>query len=296
MMAFSFRLGFTALGLLALATALYGRAAPGSVTLLAAGDIADCQISGDEQTAKLIDQLLETRPDATVAALGDLVYPSGSLERYQQCYGPNWGRFLTRTRPAIGNHDVQADGGKGYYAYFGARAGKLGQGYYSYELGAWHVVVLNSNCGLLGCGTDAAQIRWLEADLKAHPAACTLAYWHHPRYSSGPHGSSLAVKPFFAALYAAGADVVLSGHDHLYERFAPMDADAGLDAAQGIRQFVVGTGGESHYHLRREQSGSQVRLENMDGILQLTLKSGGYDWRFVNTAGAEKDAGSASCH
>jgi acid phosphatase type 7 len=283
-----------AVGLAALGLALStGKSQPATATLLAAGDIADCAVRGDEDTAKL----LETR-QGTIAALGDLVYPSGSLERYRRCYAPNWGRFLERTRPALGNHDVQGDGGAGYFAYFGARAGNPGEGFYSYDLGAWHIVVLNSNCWMpkAGCQPNSPQFKWLEADLKANPRRCTLAYWHHPRFSSGPHGSSLEVRALFEVLYEAGADVVLTGHDHLYERFAPMNANGDLDSDGGIRQFVVGTGGKSFYAAKTVRPNSQVRLEKVYGILELQLQARAYTWRFVTTTGKTVDAGQTDCH
>jgi acid phosphatase type 7 len=263
-------------------------------TLLAAGDIADCSSSGDEATAKLLEGKF-----GTIAALGDLVYPGGSLERYRKCYAPSWGQFLNRTRPALGNHDVQEDGGAGYFAYFGSpRAGTPGAGFYRYDLGAWRVIVLNSNCWMkaAGCRPDSPQTRWLEETLKNDPRRCTIAYWHHPRYSSGLHGSSLEVKPLFEVLYRAGVDLALTGHDHLYERFAPMDANGNADSDGGLRQFVVGTGGKSHYPVRAVQPNSQVRLENTDGILDLSLEPDRYAWRFVTTAGKVGDAGRDVCH
>jgi acid phosphatase type 7 len=281
------------IGLLLTLSAASSAAQGQNATLLAAGDIADCSSSGDEATAKLL-----AGKSGTIAALGDLVYPGGSLERYRKCYAPSWGRFLNRTRPALGNHDVQDDGGAGYFAYFGARAGKPGAGFYRYALGAWRVIVLNSNCWMkaAGCNAGSPQMRWLEATLKADPRSCTVAYWHHPRYSSGPHGSSQTMKPIFEVLYRAGVDVALTGHDHLYERFAPMDASGNLDSDGGLRQFVVGTGGKSHYAARQVQPHSQVRLEKTDGILELTLEAGGYAWRFVTTAGKTGDTGRGVCH
>lgn len=265
-------------------------------TLLAAGDIADCNSDGDEATAKLLEALIKQRGGAIVAPLGDNVYPSGSLKRYQDCYGPSWGRFLGRTRSAMGNHDFSGGNGEDYYGYFGKAAGPTGKGYYSYTLGAWHVVVINSNCWAVGgCGAGSPQLEWLKQDLKANPAKCTLAYWHHPRFSSGLHGSTEEMRAIWDTLDDAGADLVLSGHDHHYERFAPMGKD-GQPSDSGMRQFVVGTGGKSHYPAPIAARGSQVRHSSSYGVLNLTLYAEGFAWRFVPVAGSSfKDSGSARC-
>ncbi|MFL5760314.1 MAG: metallophosphoesterase family protein, partial [Thermomicrobiales bacterium] len=204
--------------------------------LLAAGDIASCSSSGDEATANLLDGL-----KGTVATLGDNVYENGSVTDFANCYDPTWGRAKARTKPAPGNHDYNTPGAAGYFAYFGTAAGSPTTGYYSYDLGTWHVIVLNSNISM---ANGSAQENWLTSDLNAHPADCTLAYWHHPRYSSGAeHGSDPMSQAMWQDLYDAGAEIVLSGHDHDYERFAPMDASGAADQANGIREFVVGTGG-----------------------------------------------------
>ena len=263
-----------------------------SAVLLAAGDIADCGSSGDEATAALLDTL-----DGTIITLGDNVYPSGTADQFAQCYEPSWGRHKARTRPAPGNHDYATPGAAGYYGYFGESAGDPSAGYYSYGLGAWHVVALNSNCREVGgCEAGSPQEQWLRADLAAHPAACTLAYWHHPRFSSGRHGSTAQMAAIWQTLYDAGADVVLSGHDHLYERFAPQDPSGAADPARGIRQFTVGTGGESFYNFRRVLPTSEVRHTGTPGVLKLTLYPASYDWEFVPVAGATfTDAGSDAC-
>jgi hypothetical protein len=262
--------------------------------LLAAGDIASCASTGDEATAALLD----ARPAAIVATLGDNVYDSGSATEFAKCYDPSWGQSKARTKPAPGNHDYGTAGAAGYYGYFGATAGDPAKGYYSYEVGTWHVVALNSNCTIVSCSAGSAQEQWLRADLAAHPAACTLAYWHHPRYSSGTtHGSSTATQALYQALYDNNADVILSGHEHNYERFAPMNATGGLDAARGIRSFVVGTGGASHYPFGRPVTGSEIRNGDTFGVLSLTLKAGGYDWQFVPEAGKTfTDSGTGTCH
>jgi 3',5'-cyclic AMP phosphodiesterase CpdA len=251
------------------------------VTLLAAGDIASCASDGDEATAKIL-----ARTPGTIAALGDLAYDRGTAEELRDCYGPSWGRFLARTRAALGNHEYGTGNADAAIAYFGLPP----NGWYSYDLGAWHIVVLNSNCSLVGgCDEGSPQVRWLEDDLAAHPARCTLAYWHHPRFSSGIHGSDSTMAPIWRVLARAGADVVLAGHDHDYERFAPFG---------GIRSFVVGTGGKSRYPLlfplRRPRS--IARSWSADGVLRLTLRPAGYDWRFLPAAGASfTDAGTGTC-
>jgi acid phosphatase type 7 len=265
-----------------------------TATLLAAGDIADCSSSGDEATAALLD----ARPEGVVATLGDNAYPRGTATEFADCYGPTWGRHRDRTRPAPGNHDYQTSHGSGYFGYFGAAAGDPGRGYYSYDVGSWHVVVLDSNCGGTSCRKGGVQERWLRADMAASGASCTLAYWHHPRFSSGSvHGSDDAVAPLFRALYEAGADVVLAGHEHHYERFAPLDPEGEVDTARGIRTFVVGTGGRSHYRFGSPITGSEVRNGDTYGVLELTLEPGAYRWQFVPEASKTfTDSGRGSCH
>ncbi|HEX8452689.1 MAG TPA: metallophosphoesterase [Longimicrobium sp.] len=261
---------------------------PRAALLLAAGDIAECPRQGDEATAALLDTL-----PGTVAVLGDNAYERGTEEEYARCYDPSWGRHKARTRPTPGNHEYATPNAAPYYAYFGAAAGNPGEGWYSYELGAWHVVVLNSEVPRT---PDSPQIQWLRADLAAHPARCTLAYWHKPRFSSGPHGNNEAMQPFWDALYEAGADVVLTGHDHIYERFAPMTPDGRADAARGIRSFVVGTGGRSLYDIASVAANSQFRQNTAIGIIRFELAESSYRWRFIPTSGAPMDEGSASCH
>jgi hypothetical protein len=181
--------------------------------LVAVGDIASCSSDGDEATAALLDGL-----SGTIATLGDHAYRSGTPQEFADCYDPSWGRHKDRTRPAPGNHDYETSGAAGYFDYFGAAAGEPGKGYYSYDLGTWHIVVLNSNCSQVGgCGEGTPQEQWLREDLAAHPATCTLAYWHHPLFSSGTeHGGNESMQPVWQALYDAGADVVLAGHEHNY--------------------------------------------------------------------------------
>ena len=246
--------------------------------LVGAGDIASCSSSGDEATSKLLDSIA-----GTVITLGDNVYDSGTASEFTNCYGPSWGRHKSRTRPAPGNHDYRTSGASGYYNYFDAAAGDASKGYYSYELGAWHIVALNSNISM---AAGSAQEQWLRSDLAAHPAKCTLAYWHHPRFSSGSaHGSSTAPQPLWQALYDANADVILAGHEHNYERFAPQDPGGRADTLRGIRQFVVGSGGKSHYGFGTILATSEVRNADTNGVLKLTLHPTSYDFEFVPEAG-----------
>src|SRR5215204_661724 len=243
--------------------------------LVAVGDIASCSSEGDEATAALLDGL-----PGTISTLGDHAYEEGTPREFAECYDPSWGRHKDRTRPAPGNHDYETSGAAGYFDYFGPAAGEPGKGYYSYDLGTWHIVVLNSNCSQVGgCGAGTPQEQWLRADLAAHPAACTLAYWHHPRFSSSSgHGSTPEMTPIWQALYEHGADVVLSGHDHAYERFSPQDSAGNLDRDRGIRQFVVGTGGRSHYEFGTFLPQSDVRNVDTCGVLQSTLHLSAHDW------------------
>ncbi len=222
--------------------------------LVGAGDIADCTTDHDARTAELVEGIA-----GTVFTAGDNAYEAGAPAAFRDCYGPTWGRFRDRTRPAAGNHDFVTRGADGYFGYFGPAAGRAPGGWYSYDAGAWHVVVLNSNCDAVGgCDAASAQGAWLAADLAAHPARCTLAIWHHPRFSSGEHGGDPRADAFWRALYAAGADVVVNGHDHDYERFAPQAPDGTADQAGGIREFVVGTGGKELRGFRSSAPNSEV--------------------------------------
>jgi hypothetical protein len=262
--------------------------------LIAAGDIASCSGEGDEATAALLDGLA-----GAVATLGDHAYQDGSPEEFAGCYDPTWGRFKDRTHPAPGNHDYSTSDAAGYFGYFGAAAGDPAKGYYSYDLGTWHIVVLNSNCSKVGgCGGGTPQEQWLRNDLAAHPAACTLAYWHHPRFSSGTkYGNNEQMKPIWQALYDAGGDLVLSAHEHIYERFAPQDPAGAPDPERGIRAFVVGTGGKDHYEFGEPLPTSEMRNSDTFGVLTLTLHPTEYDWQFVPVNGASfSDAGSWPCH
>jgi acid phosphatase type 7 len=269
-------------------------AVPTPAVLIAAGDVASCHGQGDEATAALIDGL-----SGTVAMLGDSAYDRGDPQEFADCYDPSWGRFKSRTRPAVGNHEYLTAGAEGYFDYFGPAAGDPAAGYYSYDLGAWHAVALNSQCWEVGgCGAEDPQALWLKADLASRPTLCTLAYWHVPRYSSGIHGSSDLVDAYWDLLYQAGVDVVLTGHDHDYERFAPQDDQGRADPERGLREFVVGTGGFSHYPFPGVPiANSEVRNASSFGVLVLTLYEDRYEWQFLPAAGqAFTDSGTTACH
>ncbi len=257
-------------------------AAPPAKVLIAAGDIAACDSTGDEATARLLDGLR-----GTILPLGDLVYERGTDEEFARCYGPPWGRHRARTRPVPGNHEYGTGSADGYFRYFGARAHPP-NGWYSFDLGAWHVVVLNSNCAKVGgCRAGSPQERWLREDLARSGRRCTLAAMHHPPFSSGLHGSDLTLVDLWRALADGGADVVLAGHDHHYERFVVRD---------GIRMFVVGTGGRSHYPVVRRLEGSHVADWRTFGVLVVRLEPDRYSFRFVPERGRSfRDTGAARC-
>jgi hypothetical protein len=257
--------------------------------LVGAGDIASCNSKGDEETAQLLASI-----SGTIFTAGDNVYPNGSASDFAKCFQPSWGQFLNRIRPAPGNHDYRTSNAAGYFAYFGSSAGKPGEGYYSYDLGTWHIVVINSN---IARDAHSPQYAWLQQDLAAHRGANILAYWHHPRYSSGEHGDNTSMDPIWDLLCDAHTDVVIVGHDHDYERFAPINKDDQRDNANGIREFVVGTGGASHDHLTHVAPNSEVRGFDTYGVLKLTLHAHSYDWQFIPVAGQIfTDSGSAPTH
>jgi hypothetical protein len=283
------------------ATSTTGRAADGGVTVVAAGDIA-CPPTerparkrcGQAATARLAASV----HPAAVLPLGDNQYEAGRIAEYRGSYARSWGRLMSLTHPAPGNHEYAASTtAAGYRTYFGDRGVRDGATYYSYDIGAWHLIALDSNCGSVGgCHRGSPQQRWLAADLAAHPTRCALAYWHHPRFSSGVlHGPTLEVDPLFTTLDAAGVDVLLSGHEHQYERFAPQHHD-GKAAIGGVRQFVVGTGGFSLYPFGRRSRNSQVRHNDSFGVLVLRLRPKDFAWTFrPTTRGAGTDRGSAPC-
>jgi hypothetical protein len=287
----------TLLAVLLLAVGCKSEPAPSGEVVLAAGDIANCRAQGDEATAEVVESI-----DGTVLALGDEAYPKGSQANFEECYDPSWGPFKERTEPVPGNHEYETQAASGYFDYFGESAGNPQEGYYSYDLGAWHIVALNSNCGEgeIRCGPGSAQTKWLKEDLASKPdeGQCTLAYMHQPRFSSGEeHGSTPNLEPLWEALYEAGADVVLSGHEHNYERFAPQDPEGRADPERGIREFVVGTGGKSHYPILDPIANSEVHNDETYGVLKLTLHPHSYEWQFVPVEGETfTDSGGAGCH
>jgi hypothetical protein len=257
-------------------------------TFVGAGDIGWCGSPGPELTARLIDAF----PAADIFTAGDNAYPLGTAENFRNCYDPSWGRFRSRTHPVPGNHEYEGGSPAAYFDYFGAAAGPPGLGYYSFTLGAWHVVALNSNIPIDG---GSAQATWLRADLVGANSKCTLAYWHHPLFTSGPNGPQAFVRDVWRILYQFDVDLVVNGHDHLYERFAPQDADGRLDMARGIRQFTVGTGGAVLYNVFSVSGNSERRITNTYGVLKLTLESGAYQWEFLPSSGPG-DGGSGMCH
>jgi hypothetical protein len=263
------------------------------VVVLAVGDIADCTKSEDEAVAQLVDAMR-----GPVLLLGDIAYPNGTPEQFDTCFAPAWGRYRERLRPAPGNHEYGTKDAAGYFGWFGDAAGKRGKGWYSFDVGDWHLIALNSNCALVGgCGAGSEQERWLRDDLAGAKARCTAAFWHHARFSSGgTHGSDPATGDLWRALADAGAEVVLVGHEHNYERFAPLDPAGRVDPERGIRQFVVGTGGRSHYGFGVPREGSEVRDSTSFGLLELRLRADGYSWRFVPVASATfTDEGEGRC-
>jgi hypothetical protein len=284
----------------AIATASPLRLTADSPVLAAAGDIAcnSSQPREDECHHKATSDLLVNAGLAKVLALGDTQYEIGRLSEFRAYFHPTWGRVKKLIRPAPGNHEYDSPGAWGYYTYFRAAAGPRGLGYYSFDLGTWHIIALNSNCSDVPCHNGSAQVRWLVADLAAHSNTCTLAFWHHPRWSSGfRHGGTSSVAAFWDVLYAAGAEVVLNGHEHNYERFAPQNPAGGRDDARGIREFVVGTGGRSLYEFGSPKPNSQVRHSGTFGVLRVRLHASSYEWRFVPEKGKSfKDSGSTNCH
>jgi acid phosphatase type 7 len=258
--------------------------------LVGAGDIASCSSAGDESTASLLDSI-----PGIVFTAGDNVYSRGSAAEFATCYAPSWGRHKRRTLPAPGNHDYKTRGASAYFAYFGHNAGEPGAGYYHYALGDWDVFVLNSQIDM---GSWSDQLSWLRGELAATRRLCQVAIMHYPRFSSGPHGGSRKVRDVWDALYNGGADVVIAGHDHTYERFAPQSPNGKPSPARGIREFVVGTGGRDLYQFRRTPArNSEARNDHTFGVLELALRPASYDWRFVPVArGGFSDVGSGECH
>lgn len=261
----------------------------GSVVLVGAGDIARCSSDKDDATARLLDNIA-----GTIFTAGDNVYENGTASEFSSCYEPSWGRHKARTRPSAGNHDYGTSGATGYYDYFGASAGPRGKGFYSYELGEWHIVVLNSN---ISRSPGSEQITWLRSDLAGNTKRCVLAYWHHPRFSSGDHGNDSSVQTFWDVLFEYDADVIVTGHDHNYERFAPQTPLAAADPVRGIRSFVVGTGGTGLRSMSTTRANSEYRNSSNHGVIRFDLSAAGYQWAFITTPdGKVLDTGTGSCH
>jgi hypothetical protein len=270
-----------------------------SVTVYAAGDIADCKnnttatSSAAARTAALVLAGLQN-PSAVALTLGDNAYPDGALSEFTDCYAPTWGQFKARTHPAPGNHEYRTPGAAGYFDYFGAGAGPGKRGYYRVQLGQWQILSLNS---YLKAPEQAAQLAWLKAELAAHPSHCTLAYWHHPVFSSGGHGNDTRMTEAWKILQAANIELVLSGHDHHYERFAAQDSDGKADQPHGIREFVVGTGGSHLYPIGTRRDNSEIASNSSFGVLKLVLKEKSYEWEFLPAdKGGFTDSGVNACH
>jgi hypothetical protein len=241
-----------------------------------------------ELTARLLDSI-----GGTVWTAGDNAYLQASRADFRNCYDPTWGRHLARTRPTAGNHEYETDPtAAAYWEYFGISAGPAGLGYYSYEVGDWHAIALNS---WLPISANSAQGRWLASDLAGSKTKCTVAIWHYPLFTSGPNGPQTQMREAWRMLYDAGVDLVLNGHDHLYERFAPQDPDGRPDPARGMRQFTVGTGGATPYGIQSRQPNSELVITPTYGVLKLTLSSASYDWQFIPVSG-QGDSGTAQCH
>ena len=269
---------------------------PTVLTLAAAGDIAcdkPASVSGC-RGADTAAQIQRMAP-GLVLALGDLVYDSGSLDQFKAGYEPTWGKFKSKTFPVPGNHEYGTSGAAGYKTWWGATAMPTGTTWHAQKKAGWLFLGLDSNCGSVGgCGATSPQGRWLAAQLKTAPK-CTVAIWHHPRRSSGPHGDNASVQPLWAMLQRAGVEAVLNGHDHDYERFTTLDANAN-PAASGMREFVVGTGGKTFYPLGQKKPGSVASVQGMAGVLRLDLHAAGYGWKFITSDGVTRDSGSSSCN
>ena len=261
-----------------------------TTVLIGGGNIATCSGNDDEKTAGILDTV-----PGTIFTTGNAAYPNGTDAAYSSCFNPSttWGRHKARILPAPGDQDYKTANATGYYNYFGAAAGDPTKGYYSYDIGTWHLIALNSNCGYVACKAGSAQETWLANDLATHPNRCTLAYFHHPLFSAGPTTHS-AVKPFWNDLYAAHADVVLNGHKHNYERLTKLNP-SGAPVADGIRKIIAGTGGENHSISATLYPGTKASDGGHFGILEMTLHPAGYDWQFVSDTGSVIDGGSDAC-
>ena len=283
-----------------------GTMTPGPLVLVGAGDIAQCPSPNHEKTAVLVEQVLAKSLQATAFTLGDNVYPHGSLEQYFRCYEPSWGRFKSRTLPVVGNHEYETPNAAGFRGTFAGRFSTKGPLWYSVDVSGlgsdgaparWHVVVLDSNCDKVECGVGSAQYTWLVADLKKNAATrCTVALFHHPRFSSGPHGDASTMKDLWRALDQADVDLVLSGHDHTYERFAALNSEGVVVKGAGIASIVAGTGGKSHYPILASRQHSAFHAADDYGVLVLGLDNGGWRSHLLTVTGEEKDKNDGTCH
>jgi acid phosphatase type 7 len=256
--------------------------------LVGAGDIANCNNTGAHATAKLLDAI-----QGTVFVAGDNAYPTGAAADYRDCYDPTWGRHRARTRPVPGNHEYQTPGASGYFDYFGASAGSVGLGYYSYAVGPWLVLAINSE---IPSSSGSPQYQWVSDELTRNPRPCTAVIWHRPLFSSGRNGANRDMQDLWRLLYQLNVEIVINGHDHIYERFAPQTADGVLDAQRGVRQFTVGTGGAPATALARTAANSESAA-NVLGVAKFTLQNGAYRWEFIPADGETfRDAGAGTCH
>ena len=257
--------------------------------LVGAGDISICDQDGDNHTSELLASI-----PGSIFTIGDNSNEHGTPQQYSDCFDYSWGRYMSRLFPVPGNHDYDSNGGASYFDYFGSRAGEYGKGYYSYDVGSWHVIAINS---MIDAGDGSEQLQWLQADLGSHPSLCTLAYYHYPRWSSGAVGNMDNMASVIQVLYDFGVEVVLSAHDHIYERFAPQDPAGQLDPTSGIREFIVGTGGATHHTFGEIRANSEVRDNTSFGVLKLQLYAEGYTWEFIPIRGDTfGDYGSDFCH
>ncbi len=267
------------------------------LVMVGAGDIAACDSDGDEETAALIDEVLAETEETVVFTTGDNAYDEGSAANFADCYDPYWGRHKAITRPVPGAREYRTPGASDYFEYFGDAAGVTGEGWYSYDLGAWHVIALNSNCEALGgCGLDSPQGQWLQQDVEASNARCTIAYWHDPTFSSTVDGGHPDLLEFYGFLFESDVEVVVNGDDHFYERFLPQD-QFNEEHDEGLRQFTVGTGGRSLSQFGLPARHSAVRFNEAFGVLVLTLNPNGYEWEFRTVDGSPfTDRGFDTCH
>ena len=280
----------------------------GASVMVGAGDIAVCGTAGDESTGRVVDSVLAAESvakiESLVFTLGDNAYPSGSSgvdNDFPRCFSPSWGtkRIMKSIHPSPGNHDYDSGNGAPYFEYFGARAGPKGKGYYSYDFAGWHVISLDSELYFEhGSPTEArGQEDWLRADLAAHYALCTVAYFHRPLFTSGTNGPTAQIQPLWRILYDSGVDLVLNGHDHDYERFLPQTPDGVADSTKGIEQIVAGTGGGDLRPLRSPLARNSVfQIHGRFGVLKLTLGPGEYRHAFIDTDGRVWDPGGRQCH